>query len=97
MYKLCGCTHNGDPTQLLHKVIYMADDYNVYQGSDGVWRGKKQDASRASVTAKTQQEAFEKTRDLAKKAQSEVSIHRGDNGKIRVKHSYGNDPSSTKG
>ncbi|EPJ0406616.1 DUF2188 domain-containing protein, partial [Vibrio parahaemolyticus] len=34
---------------------------------------------------------------LAQKAQSEVSIHRGDNGKIRAKHSYGNDPKSSKG
>jgi hypothetical protein len=76
----------------------MSDkDYNVYQDSDGSWKGKRQDASRASVSAPTQQEAFEKTRELAKKAQSEVSIHRGDNGKIRDKHSYGNDPKGTKG
>ncbi|MCU8510485.1 DUF2188 domain-containing protein, partial [Vibrio vulnificus] len=50
-------------------------DYNVYQGTDGTWRGKRQDASRASVTGSTQKEVFEKTRELAKKAQSEVSIH----------------------
>lgn len=76
----------------------MSDnDYNVYQDSDGNWKGKRQDASRASVSAPTQQEAFERTRDLAKKAQSEVSIHRGDNGRIRDKHSYGNDPKGTKG
>lgn len=73
------------------------DDYNVYQGEDGLWRGKRQDASRASVVASTQKEAFEKTRELAKKAESEVSIHRGDNGQIRAKHSYGNDPESIKG
>lgn len=76
----------------------MSDkDYNVYQGSDGKWRGERQDASRASVTGKTQKEVFEKTRELAQKAGSEVSIHRGDNGKIRAKHSYGNDPKETKG
>ncbi|MFW1433753.1 DUF2188 domain-containing protein [Vibrio parahaemolyticus] len=73
------------------------DDYNVYQDSDGTWKGKREDASRASVTGSTQKEVFERTRELAQKAQSEVSIHRGDNGKIRAKHSYGNDPKSTQG
>ncbi len=73
------------------------DDYNVYQDNDGTWKGKREDASRASVTGSTQKEVFERTRELAQKAQSEVSIHRGDNGKIRAKHSYGNDPKSTKG
>ncbi|ALG51968.1 MULTISPECIES: DUF2188 domain-containing protein [Vibrio] len=73
------------------------DDYNVYQDSDGTWKGKREDASRASVTGSTQKEVFERTRELAQKAQSEVSIHRGDNGKIRAKHSYGNDPKNTKG
>ncbi|WP_306523708.1 DUF2188 domain-containing protein [Rheinheimera sp.] len=76
----------------------MADtDYNVYQDADGKWRGKRQDASRASVVTDTQKEAFEATRELARKVQSEVSIHRGDNGQIRAKYSYGNDPKSTKG
>lgn len=73
------------------------DDYNVYKGSDGLWRGKRQDATRAAVVGKTQKEVFEKTRDLAKERESEVSIHRGDNGKIREKFSYGNDPESTEG
>ena len=73
------------------------DDYNVYQGSDGQWRGERQDASRASVKGATQKEVFERTRELAQKAGSEVSIHRGDNGQIRAKHSYGNDPKKTKG
>ncbi|CAH1235000.1 conserved hypothetical protein [Vibrio harveyi] len=73
------------------------DDYNVYQDCDGTWKGKREDASRASVTGSTQKEVFERTRELAQKAQSEVSIHRGDNGKIRAKHSYGNDPKNTKG
>ncbi len=76
----------------------MSDnDYNVYQGSDDKWRGKRQDTSRASVVGDTQEEVFQATRDLAKKAQSEVSIHRGDDNKIRAKHSYGNDPKKTKG
>lgn len=76
----------------------MADkDYNVYKGADGKWRGERQDSDRASVVGGTQKEVFERTRELAKKAQSEVSIHRGDTNKIRAKHSYGNDPKDTKG
>ncbi len=76
----------------------MSDkDYNVYQGTDGKWRSERQDASRASVIGDTQAEVFQATRELAKKAKSEVSIHRGDNNKIRAKHSYGNDPKKTKG
>lgn len=73
------------------------DDYNVYKGQDDKWRGKRQDANRAAVVGKTQKEVFKKTRDLAKKAESEVAIHRGDNSKIRAKHSYGNDPKGTPG
>jgi len=73
------------------------DDLNVYQGEDGKWRAKRQGASRASAVADTQQQAFERARELAQDSGSEVSIHRGDNGKIRDKHSYGNDPKSTKG
>ena len=74
-----------------------SDDYNVYQGSDGKWRGERQGASRPSVKGDTQKEVFEATRDLARKSEGEVSIHRGDNGQIRAKHSYGNDPEKTKG
>jgi len=73
------------------------DDYNVYQSTDGKWRGERQDASRPSVVGETQKEVFEATRELAKKAKSEVSVHRGDNNKIRAKHSYGNDPKDSKG
>lgn len=43
-------------------------DYNVYQGADGVWRGKRQDATRASVTGNTQKAVFEQVREFAKKA-----------------------------
>lgn len=73
------------------------DHYNVYQGKDGKWRGERQDVSRASIIGETQKAVFEATRELAKKAQSEVVIHRGDNNRIRAKHSYGNDPKGTKG
>ncbi len=75
-----------------------SDDYNVfYDPETDQWKGKKQGGQRASVTADTQQEAFEKTRELAKKAGTDVSIHGKADGKIRAKHSYGNDPSDIEG
>lgn len=70
----------------------MSKNYSVYKGPDGLWRGKRDGATRAYVVERTQQEAFKETRKLAKKSGGEVSIHRKDNGKIRRKHSYGNDP-----
>ena len=74
-----------------------SDDYNVfYDPKTGQWNGKRQDRENASVVADTQQEAFEKTRELARQAGSEVSIH-GKNEKIRAKHSYGNDLAGIKG
>lgn len=73
------------------------DDYSVYKGDDGIWRGKRDNASRASVTGGTQREVVDATRELAKKSNGEMSIHRGDNGQIRDKHSYGNDPSNIPG
>lgn len=76
----------------------MADkDYNVYKGTDGKWRGERQDSERASIVGDTQAEVFGATRELAKKAKSEVSVHRADNNRIRAKYSYGNDPKKTKG
>ncbi|WP_447878462.1 DUF2188 domain-containing protein [Serratia fonticola] len=72
-------------------------DYNVYQGSDGLWRGKRQDAERSAVVTTTQREAIQQTREIVQKTQGELSIHRGDNGRIREKWSYGNDPKNIKG
>ncbi|MCV6588505.1 MAG: DUF2188 domain-containing protein [Marinobacterium sp.] len=76
----------------------MADnDYNVFKGPDDKWRAKRQGADRAAIVTDTQDQAFQKARDLAKDRQSEVSIHRGDNGQIRAKHSYGHDPRDIEG
>lgn len=73
------------------------DDYNVYKGKDGQWRGKRQGADKAGAVGETQKDVFDKTREFAKKRGSEVSLHRGDNGRISDKHSYGNDPTNTEG
>lgn len=76
----------------------MSDkDYSVYKDENGTWKGKRDGSSRASISGRTQQEVIDQTRELAKKTKGELSVHRGDNGQIRDKWSYGNDPKDTKG
>ncbi|MBK5145925.1 DUF2188 domain-containing protein [Budviciaceae bacterium BWR-B9] len=72
-------------------------DYNVYQGADGLWRGKRQNADRSAVVSTTQREAIQQTRALVQKTKGELSVHRADNGRVREKWSYGNDPKNIKG
>ena len=52
--------------------------------------------SRATVRTETQQQAIERAREIAIKQRSELLIH-GENGRIRQKNSYGNDPYPPKG
>lgn len=75
----------------------MKDNYSVFKDEDGKWKGKRDDSNRASVVGDTQRDVIDKTRDLAIKSKGELSIHRGDNGRIRDKWSYGNDPRNIKG
>lgn len=74
----------------------MNDNYSVFKDKNGRWNGKKDNSNRASVVGDNQKEVIDKTRDLAKKSKGELSIHRGDNGQIRDKWSYGNDPKDIK-
>lgn len=69
----------------------MAKRYHIVKNNFGEWSGKKEGSSRASVTARTQREAYEKTIPLATNAKTEIVIH-GVNGKIRNSNSFGNDP-----
>ena len=55
------------------------------------WLVKLEIAQRSSGNFRTQQEAFERAREIAIKNSQEVAIH-GLDGRIREKHSYGNDP-----
>lgn len=74
------------------------NQYRVqYDRDEGVWKGSRDGASRASAVGNTQKDVADRTRDLARKAGAELSIHRKDNNRIRQKDSYGNDPRSTKG
>lgn len=74
-------------------------DYDVYKKGDQ-WVGKREDASRASVSADTQKAAYEATRDLAaRNGGGDISVHRADNGQIRDKNTIkpAKDPRSSKG
>ena len=51
------------------------------------WSVMQEYAERSSGNFATQQEAFERAREIAKNNQQEVCIH-GVNGKIRAKYSY---------
>ncbi len=61
----------------------------------GNWQVKGAGNQKATVIAPTQKAAIEKAKEIAKKQESEVVIHRP-NGTIRDKDSYGNDPNPPK-
>lgn len=69
-------------------------DIHVVPHGDG-WATRKEGAQRVGHTTSTQQQAFEKARDQAKREKVEVVIHRSD-GTIRNSNSYGNDPNPPK-
>lgn len=62
----------------------------------GKWSVRKAGSSRASGTYKTQKEAIKAGTKIAKNQGSELYIHR-ENGRIRDRNSYGNDPKRSKG
>ena len=63
---------------------------------DDNWAVRRAGSKRVTVTKRTQQEAFEAARDIARNQGLEVLTHRRD-GKIRKKNSYGKDPYPPKG
>ena len=68
---------------------------NVGPSKSGGWEVKKSGNERASAKTETQKKAIEIGRDLARKERSELTV-RGENGRIREKNSYGNDPQPPK-
>jgi hypothetical protein len=73
-------------------------DYDVYK-KDDKWIGKREGATRASVSADKQADAYQKTRDLAgRNGGGEVKLH-GRDGTIRDKNTIApkKDPRSSKG
>lgn len=67
---------------------------HVVKRNDG-WAVKGAGNSRAMSRHRTQAQAIDKARSIAKNQSSEVVIHRPD-GRIRDKDSYGNDPNPPK-
>jgi hypothetical protein len=60
------------------------------------WAVKGEGNSKNTRITQTQKEAIDIARTIARKEQSELVIH-GENGRIREKDSYGNDPFPPKG
>lgn len=67
----------------------------VTRRSDGKWQHKADGNKRATKVTKTQKEAIESAKKVAKKQKTEVVVH-GRDGKIRSKDSYGRDPNPPK-
>ncbi|MBR5822667.1 MAG: DUF2188 domain-containing protein [Paludibacteraceae bacterium] len=64
--------------------------------SENQWKVKQENSQRSSGNFETQKQAFERAREIAINNNQEVAIH-GMDGRIRAKHSYGNDPYPPKG
>ncbi len=63
---------------------------------NGVWQVKGAGNQKATAITNTQSKAIRIASQIAINQQSELVIH-GENGKIREKNSYGNDPFPPKG
>jgi hypothetical protein len=63
---------------------------HVVPRSDG-WAVRGAGNSRDTATFKTQKEAVQAAREIARKQKAELLIH-GRDGRLREKNSYGNDP-----
>lgn len=68
----------------------MSKNQHVTPHADG-WQVKGAGNSKATAVVKTQAEAIDIARGIARNQQSELVIH-DKKGKIRDKDSYGNDP-----
>ncbi len=73
-----------------------AQNQHVTPHRDGGWQVKGAGNSRATARTKTQAEAYQIAKEIAIKKHSEVIVH-GQDGRIREKNSFGNDPFPPKG
>ena len=73
----------------------MGKNQHVVKHSEG-WAVKGAGNSKATKVVETQKEAINLAKQIAKNQHSEMLIH-GENGQIREKNSYGNDPFPPKG
>lgn len=73
----------------------MGKNQHVVPHSDN-WAVKGEGNSKATSIHSTQREAIEQARNIAQNQKAELFIH-GENGRIRERNSYGNDPFPPKG
>lgn len=66
-------------------------DVHVVPRAEGGWSVKKSGNERASKVVETQKEGIAVGKKMAEREKSELVIH-GENGRIREKNSFGNDP-----
>ncbi|XDZ64977.1 DUF2188 domain-containing protein [Alphaproteobacteria bacterium LSUCC0684] len=75
----------------------MPNKDNYWVTREGIaWKVKREGAERASSLHPTQAEAWIEAKRLARLSKGEA-ILQGENGKIRGRNSYGNDPYPPKG
>lgn len=74
----------------------MKKNQHVTPHKDGGWQVKGAGNSRATKVTKTQYNAINIAREIAKNKESELVIH-NKKGVIRQKNSYGNDPFPPRG
>ena len=65
-------------------------------GYEGGWAVKPEGAQSPSAVFKTQSEAWEKAKSIARKERTEAILH-GKNGLIRARNTYGHDERRSKG
>jgi hypothetical protein len=73
----------------------MGKNQHVVKTPEG-WGVRGDNNSKITQNYGTQNEAFIRAREIAINQKSEVIVH-GENGKIREKNSYGNDPYPPRG
>jgi Uncharacterized protein conserved in bacteria (DUF2188) len=73
----------------------MGRNQHVVSHGEG-WAVRAEGASQPFAVFKTQSEAWEKAKSIARKERSEALLH-GRNGLIRTRNTYGHDPSRTRG
>lgn len=71
-------------------------DQHVTPHKGGGWQVKGEGNSRATIRTQTQVESINIARDISRRQESELVIHRP-NGQIREKDSHGHDPNPPKG
>lgn len=74
----------------------MGKNQHVTPHHDGGWQVKGAGNERATVRTDTQAKAIAAAKSIAQNQKSELLIH-GENGQIRERNSYGNDPFPPKG